>query len=134
MTRSSPFRILQSCQRTNPWGSRGQTGAPTVSRVDLGEGALGLPQHDGNRGVVLLHDRVGSCEEGPGHRRSLAWGSGERAQWDDTPGRGAVVARLAEEEADLLQPLGESISARHVGCFVDGLAGGELVLNWSSTS
>jgi hypothetical protein len=45
-----------------------------------------------------------------------------------------VVARLAEEEADLHQPLGESISARHDGCFVDGLAGGELVFNWSSTS
>ena len=47
-------------------------GRRTISRIDPGERALGLPQHDGRRGVVLLHDRVGSCEEGPAVRHASA--------------------------------------------------------------
>jgi len=44
-------------------------GLPTVSCVDLGEGAGCFAQHDGSGRVVLLHDRVRSREE-----RSVAGG------------------------------------------------------------
>jgi hypothetical protein len=39
------------------------------------------------------------------------------------PRRRAVLAGLAEEEPNLLQALGEGISARHLDCCSNGLAG-----------
>lgn len=49
-----------------------------------------------------------------------------------------MLSSLAEKEAELLQALGESISAgRHVGWLVfvvDGLAGGNWRINGSSSS
>ncbi len=65
---------------------------PTVSGVDLGERALGLPQHDGYRRVVLLHDRVGSCEEGPGGGCQLAYVQATEA----CEGRGEAEGRAGE--------------------------------------
>ena len=134
MTRSSLFQALSllSANQTQA-ASLGQI-QRTVSRVDPGEGALGFAQHDGDRRVVLLHDRVGSREEGPATEAMVSTAVQSKLERDDAPRRGAVFARLAEEEADLLQALGERISARHLGWCVDGRAGGELVFNWSSTS
>ncbi len=49
----------------------------------------------------------------------------------DAPRRGALLARLAEQEPELLQAAGKSISARHVGVLVDRRAGGNWWLNWA---
>lgn len=67
MTRSSPFQTLSRllASRHAPPTHRGSNCRRTISRIDPGQGALSLPQQDGNRRVVLLHDRVGSREEGP---------------------------------------------------------------------
>lgn len=45
-------------------GKRTGGRARTVSGKDLGDSAGSLADQDGDVGVVLLHGRVGSCDEG----------------------------------------------------------------------
>jgi hypothetical protein len=72
---------------TDSKGSYGSPGVRTVSGVDLGQRALCLADEDGSLGVVLLHCRVRSREEGPAGLlvstlcllSALCWEEGVRA-------------------------------------------------------
>jgi hypothetical protein len=100
----------------------------TVAGVDLGLRSRGLADHDGNAGVVLLHDGVRAVQKCPNPTReggksqlSVALPPSKplarfsrRGGKINVPYSGAVLRRLAEQEAHLLEGLGESVSGRHV--------------------
>lgn len=113
----------------------------TVAGVQGGLNAAGLADQDRGVRVVLLHGRVAALEEGPvrlvsshspwhclaGHCLARCLPDKRRPEWTPVPCRGAVVAGLAEEKAQLLQPRVECILGRHrVGC-----ARAVVAVNWS---
>jgi len=65
---------------------------------------------------VLLHSRVGAVKERPaeeGPCQSRDWGAIRLGVGVYTPCGSACLRGLAEEEAELLQALGEDVLARH---------------------
>ena len=82
--------------------------AKLVARIDLGLGAACFPNEDGSVWVVLLHGGIRLCEEQTSARAGV--GSRTRA---GVPRRSAVLARLAEEEAQLLQLLRKAVLGGH---------------------
>ena len=120
-------------------------GGFTVSGIHLGLGAGGFADEDGDVGVVALHGGIRPGQEGPVIQRkhdqllprkvsfpiglcypsnsliSLASfipghpPSAGSAEHLHIPHGGALLRSLAEQEAHLLEALGESVSAGHGG-------------------
>jgi hypothetical protein len=99
----------------------------TESRKDGGLSAAGLSDHDGNGRVALLHRGVAFCEKVSAHSVSpclyqsavCAFSLGAHCRRASSsacsvPCRSAVLAGLAEQKAQLLQPVTERIFGRHV--------------------
>lgn len=84
----------------------------TISGKHPRLGARGLAHHDGGLGVVLLHGRVGAVEEGPAGRKINQWTMCSIRRMY-IPCGSACLRGLAEQEAKLLQALGEDVLARH---------------------
>ena len=142
MTGSSPGRnLLPMLALALPPNHAQVEESPTISRIDLGGCASCFSEHDGNARVVLLHDRVGAGEERPRDTArqfiepKKVFFAGPKTAHDSTaaavvtmprgkkstsgdgrsPGGCAGLAGLAEKEPDLLEGLGESVAARHLG-------------------
>lgn len=107
----------------------------TVSRVEGGLDAAGLTDEDGRVRVVLLHGRVAALEEVPATHISLSFTPSSpldpagahrnlvECRWGRIPCRSAVLAGLAEQKPQLLQPRIKRILGRHCVCSNDRVGG-----------